>query len=123
MGGMNVFASMTPGIDQIAVELHRGHDLLESVVVDGLTQEQVAKVNRLAHVFVMGATGSPDPVVEANRALLLDRSRVGIQKYGVTLGASSLSHRAVLMHALEEALDLANYLQTAIQRLDAGQAP
>jgi len=66
---------------------------------------------------------APDPVVEANRQLLLDRSRVGVAKYGVTLGASGLTHRQLLQHALEEALDLANYLQTIIQKLDAGEAP
>jgi hypothetical protein len=64
-----------------------------------------------------------DAVVEANRQLLLDRSRVGLGKYGVPLAAAPLSHRAILQHALEEALDLANYLQTAIHRLDADAAP
>lgn len=63
-----------------------------------------------------------DPVVEANRQLLLDRSRVGLAKYGKPLEATSLSHRQVLQHALEEALDMANYLQAAIRKLDAGEA-
>jgi hypothetical protein len=62
---------------------------------------------------------SPDAVVEANRELLLQRSKVGIAKYGVTLQNSGLGRRAILQHALEEALDLANYLQTEIMRLDA----
>ena len=59
-----------------------------------------------------------DAVVEANRQLLLQRSKVGISKYGVTLSNSRLGRRAILQHALEEALDLANYLQTEIMRLD-----
>ena len=59
-----------------------------------------------------------DAVVEANRQLLLDRSNVGIDKYGVTLQNSGLGHRALLQHALEEALDLANYLQAEIMRYD-----
>jgi len=59
--------------------------------------------------------GEVDAVVEANRKLLLDRSRVGINKYGVTLAASGLSRVQLAQHALEEALDLANYLQTIIQ--------
>lgn len=62
-----------------------------------------------------------DPVVEANRQLLLDRSRVGLVKYGKPLEGTSLSHRQVLQHALEEALDMANYLQAAIRKLDAGE--
>jgi hypothetical protein len=56
-----------------------------------------------------------DPVVEANRQLLLDRSRVGLRKYGVTLADAGLAPRQLMQHALEEALDLANYLQTLIQ--------
>lgn len=62
-----------------------------------------------------------DAVVEANRQLLLDRSNVGINKYGVTLQNSGLGRRALLQHALEEALDLANYLQAEIMRHDAEQ--
>lgn len=59
-----------------------------------------------------------DPAVEANRDLLRTRSSEGMRKYGVTLADSKLTHRAFLHHALEEALDLANYLQSAIMRLD-----
>lgn len=61
---------------------------------------------------------SADQVVERNRKLLLERSNVGISKYGVTLAGAGLSKRALLQHALEEALDLANYLQAEIMRLD-----
>ena len=60
-----------------------------------------------------------DAVVEANRQLLLQRSRTGISKYGVTLQSAGLSRRELLQHALEEALDLANYLQAEIMRHDA----
>lgn len=60
-----------------------------------------------------------DKVVEANRQLLLDRSNVGISKYGVTLEQAGLIRRELLQHALEEALDLANYLQAEIMRHDA----
>lgn len=62
---------------------------------------------------------SRDAVVEANRKLLLQRSDVGIDKYGVTLAQSGLGRRALLQHALEEALDLANYLQAQLMLLDA----
>lgn len=63
-------------------------------------------------------TTSPDTNVEANRQLLLDRSRVGLRKYGVTTDKNPLSHRQWLRHALEECLDMANYLQAAITQLD-----
>ena len=59
-----------------------------------------------------------DPVVEANRKLLLQRSNLGVRKYGVTLADAGLTRRQILHHALEEALDLANYLQTEIMRID-----
>lgn len=62
---------------------------------------------------------SRDAVVEANRQLLLSRSDVGINKYGTTLAGSGLGRRELLQHALEEALDLANYLQAEIMRIDA----
>lgn len=57
-----------------------------------------------------------DSVVEANRELLLKRSRLGLLKYGVALDKSGLSRRELLQHALEEALDLANYLQAELMR-------
>jgi hypothetical protein len=61
---------------------------------------------------------TPDPVVEANVAALRQRSKLGIAKYGVTLDRTDLDQRAWLQHALEEALDLANYLQAAIRDID-----
>ena len=59
-----------------------------------------------------------DPVVERNRELLLARSNVGISKYNTTLANANLSERAILQHALEEALDLANYLQTRLMQIE-----
>jgi hypothetical protein len=59
-----------------------------------------------------------DPVVEAVRADLLERSRIGIEKYGVTLARTDLSLRDWLQHAYEETLDQANYLKRAIMEID-----
>ena len=59
---------------------------------------------------------SRDAVVEANRKLLLERSNVGIDKYGVTLEQSGLTQRQFIQHALEETLDLANYLQATLMQ-------
>lgn len=76
----------------------------------------------LDYAFQKNAEAQPvaqDAVVEANRRLLLERSNVGVAKYGVTLAGSGLSRRALLQHALEEALDLANYLQAELMRLDS----
>lgn len=59
-----------------------------------------------------------DEVVEAVRTDLLQRSEVGVVKYGVTLCRSGLSVREYLQHAYEETLDHANYLKGAILALD-----
>jgi hypothetical protein len=61
---------------------------------------------------------SPDAVVEANVTALRQRSHHGIAKYGVMLTRTDLDRRAWIQHALEEALDLANYLQAELHRLD-----
>lgn len=59
-----------------------------------------------------------DPIVEAVRADLLQRSQIGIDKYGVTLARSDLELSDWLQHAYEEALDLANYLKRCLIELE-----
>lgn len=61
---------------------------------------------------------SPDKNVEKNREMLLKRSLMGVEKYGFTTDTNPLALRDWLQHALEEALDMANYLQAAISKLD-----
>lgn len=65
----------------------------------------------------------PDRVVEAVRRDLLDRSRVGMEKYGRGLTRTDLSLADWLQHAYEEALDLANYLKRAIMEVGGGIRP
>ncbi|WP_181977874.1 hypothetical protein [Pseudomonas abyssi] len=64
---------------------------------------------------------SPDQNVERNRQLLLDRSLVGLKKYGVTTERNDLTTERNdltlndwLQHLLEELLDAANYVQAAM---------
>jgi hypothetical protein len=59
---------------------------------------------------------SVDPIVEAVRSKLLNRSQVGLTKYGVGLDRPDLTKLQWLIHAQEEALDLANYLEVLIQK-------
>ena len=59
---------------------------------------------------------SRDPIIEAVREKLLLRSRVGMAKYGVGLDRTDLTRREWLIHAQEEALDLAGYLEVLIQQ-------
>lgn len=58
----------------------------------------------------------PSKVIQANINALTSREELGLKKYGHTLDRKDLSHRDLLQHGLEEALDLANYLQASIQR-------
>ena len=57
---------------------------------------------------------SPDRHVEAVREMLLSRSVVGLNKYGVTTERDDLSKLDWLKNAQEEALDLAVYLETLV---------
>ena len=44
------------------------------------------------------------------------RAEFGLKKYGVTLERDDLSELEWLIHAQEEAMDLANYLEVLIQK-------
>ena len=59
-----------------------------------------------------------DPIVESVREDLLQRSQLGIRKYGTTLARTDLTLRDWLQHAYEEHLDAANYLKRAIKEID-----
>ena len=56
-----------------------------------------------------------DPIVESVRAKLLERSQFGLDKYGIGLDRTDLNRKQWLIHAQEEAMDLANYLEVLIQ--------
>jgi predicted phage-related endonuclease len=49
---------------------------------------------------------------------IASRQRLGIAKYGVTVGDSDLTLRQWLQHAYEECLDQAVYLRRAIDELE-----
>ena len=50
--------------------------------------------------------------------LIAQRQTMGVQKYGTTVVQNPLALRQWLQHGLEEALDLAVYLQRSIEELD-----
>lgn len=85
----------------------RGH------IDDATAHHVTSMVQRLAVV-----TASPDANVERNRQMLLDRSVVGLKKYGVTTEREDLNLGQWVQHALEEVLDLANYLQAAKTQIE-----
>jgi hypothetical protein len=70
----------------------------------------------LAEAQMTKAETSPDQNVEAIRKKLLDRSRVGLAKYGVTTERKDLDLIQWLVHAQEEAMDFAVYLQAQMAR-------
>lgn len=57
---------------------------------------------------------SPDSNVEAIRTRLLERSEVGLAKYGVTTERGDLSLYQWLRHLQEELLDAAVYIEAAL---------
>lgn len=62
----------------------------------------------------MQATGTEARLCE----MIAERQQAGIKKYGTTLRGNPLSLRQWLVHALEEALDLAAYLMRSIEEID-----
>jgi len=59
----------------------------------------------------------PCSIVESVRQQLLDRSNVGLLKYGVTLDRDDLSLLDWLEHAKQEQMDSVLYLEKIIQEL------
>lgn len=55
-----------------------------------------------------------DPIVEAVRAKLLERSQVGIIKYGTTLESNTKDN--YLNHVQMELMDAINYIQALLQQ-------
>lgn len=61
-----------------------------------------------------------DPIVERVRQKLLDRSQLGIAKYGTTLADSRATMRERIEHFQQEAMDAANYCEWILDRIDHG---
>jgi hypothetical protein len=86
--------------------------LQDAIVSDDNSARTAAKPEELPKsVTVVNA--SPDANVERNRQMLLDRSVVGLKKYGITTERTDLNLSQWLQHLLEELLDAANYIQAA----------
>jgi len=58
-----------------------------------------------------------DSIVESVRKQFLDRSNVGIKKYGVTLDRKDLTVLEWLEHTKQEGMDQVLYLEKIIQTL------
>jgi hypothetical protein len=66
-----------------------------------------------------GLEKTQDPVVNAVRKDLLDRSTVGLKKYNISLSRTDLSLKDWHQHLYEEILDSANYLKRIIIELES----
>ena len=85
---------------------------MEKHIFEGLTEDmklkvQITKLRSLA-------SKATDPIVLQNCIELLERSKIGVEKYGTTLSDANLSQNELIQHALEESLDLSNYLRTIL---------
>jgi hypothetical protein len=88
-------------------------EYLQDAVTSGdITPVTATKLEELLKGVTV-VTASPDANVEKNRQLLLDRSVVGLKKYGVTTERTDLNLSQWLQHLLEELMDAANYVQAA----------
>jgi hypothetical protein len=56
-----------------------------------------------------------DGIIKSVVDKFIERSNVGIQKYGKTLENNELTTLQWLIHAQEEVMDLVNYLEKLIQ--------
>ena len=91
--------------------------ILDAVAEGGMTAECGEELGRHLKGLDVGEV-SPDANVELNRKMLLDRSKVGLEKYGVTTERDDLTPAQWAQHAIEEALDFANYLQALRKKLE-----
>jgi len=92
---------------------------IEVIAKNNIKSDGMKSIFDLVHVADNKLTEKcADPVVEAVRQDLLNRSHVGIVKYGTTLYENMGDLRYWLQHSYEECLDHANYLKRAIMELD-----
>lgn len=63
-----------------------------------------------------------DPIAAAVAERVLDRSRAGMQKYGVGLTRDDLGVAEWLRHLQEELLDAANYVEVLIRKQEGVDA-
>jgi hypothetical protein len=62
-----------------------------------------------------------DPIVAKVREILLQRSELGIAKYGTTLAREDLDQKEWLVHLRNELLDGALYCQKLLSIYDSGE--
>ena len=92
------------------------HDFLKSAFVWHDAAEGHDFWANVYHGRITSLNPKQDSIVESVRHKLLERSKAGINKYNTTLERNDLTTLDWLIHAQEEAMDLANYLEVLIQK-------
>lgn len=83
----------------------------------GLTPQNIGEALDAAITEIeKSRAATPDRHIEAVREKMRERSLVGVSKYGTTLERNDLTTLDWLIHAQEEAMDLAGYLEVLISR-------
>jgi hypothetical protein len=102
------------------VFIFRGNEVLEpkDKSADRLSDADVERANKTfsgPNLVSEGSITGVDPIVERVREKFEKRSTVGLRKYGVGLDRSDLSRKEWFIHAQQELMDGALYLERCIQ--------
>ena len=74
-------------------------------------KKPVIRGSRIKNKAIKLIQEATDPIVLQNCIELLERSKVGVEKYGTTLEENDLPKDQWIQHAKEEAMDFINYLE------------
>jgi hypothetical protein len=90
-------------------------EYMEHQIEQFILQKEKSKINTAKPIVFNGSYfPCSDPIVESVRKKLLDRSNVGIKKYGEQLG--NFSKYNFIFEMQNEALDFANYCEVELQK-------
>ncbi len=104
-----------PQLELIGIEWPPTHGWIERVGQQDFPEETLVRFKELSTAKHKEKKIDPaDKNVESVRAKLQSRMQTGFKKYGVTTERGDLTRKQWLIHAQEEALDLAVYLERLI---------
>lgn len=96
------------------IRIKKTGEIKEANVLKTKHYETIDTDSDMSSVYLESEVELIDPVVEKNIDMLRQRSKLGIEKYGTTLHDNLTDD--FIKHALEEVLDLANYLQAHLMK-------
>jgi hypothetical protein len=90
---------------------HINKSLKHFETLENVNDKEVGYTRALKHIKQLLEKQMKDTIVESVIEQFKQRSKVGINKYGVTLDREDLDRLQWLQHAQEEAMDLILYLE------------